>query len=166
MPFRPLSLLCRAILAGGLGLTMASCGSTNPAGPGGKISKVKYYHLRDHAEIIPASDPAVPFERDYHLRGAVSTRDREARQGHYYAVLWKASDRTQPVTVRLEYRQQNTGMTVHKVEQEVADVHRSNKTEFQVIGPDYATNGAVTSWRATLVRGKDTLAEAKSYLWD
>jgi len=166
MTLRSLPSFCRAILAAGLGLTLASCASTNPAGPGGKIVKVKYYHLNDHSTPIPASDPSVPFERDYHLHGAITNKEREAREGHYYTVMWKATDRSQPVKVRLEYRQQKSGMTDQKQEQDVAQVRRSNQTRFEVTGQEYLDKGPVTSWRATLVRGKEVLAEAKSYLWD
>ena len=61
------------------------------------------------SSAIPGCDPSVAFERDYYLHGAVSNKERDARDGHYYTVMWKVTDRSQPVKVRLEYRQQNTG---------------------------------------------------------
>jgi hypothetical protein len=48
----------------------------------------------------------------------------------------------------------------------VTDVHRNNTTKFAFIGNEYQTNGPVTSWRASIVRGKDTLVDYKSYLWE
>jgi hypothetical protein len=166
MILRSLPILCRALAAGALGLALVSCSATNPPGPGGQITKVKYYHLLNHDRLIPGGNPMVAFERDYHLRGAVSIKERDARDGHYYTVMWKVTDRSQPVKVRLEYRQQNTGAKVKTLEQEVTRVDRHNNTHFEVIGEEYVTGGLVTSWRATLVRGKEVLAEAKSYLWD
>ena len=68
--------------------------------------------------------------------------------------------------VRLEYRQQNTGYKVKMVEQEVTDIRRHNTTKFNFIGDDYVTNGPVTAWRASIVRGKDELVAYKSYIWE
>lgn len=160
--------LCRAAVCAGLGLMMASCSSTKtkPASTGGKIDKVKYYHLSDLNKPIVAAEPSISFERQYLLHGAVTKIEREARQGHYYAVFWQATDRSQPVKVRLEYRQQKTGAKVMMVEQEVAAPKGSNVTKFSIIGETYVTNGPVTSFRVSLVRGKQVLAEEKSYLWE
>lgn len=166
MILRFLPNLCRAVTAGALGLAMASCSSTNPPGSGGQIVKVKYYHLLSREAAIPGADPPINFEREYHLYGAVSHKERIARDGHYYVLMWKVTDRSQPVKVRMEYRQQNTGVTKKVQEKEVTKVNRNNETRFEVNGDEYVKGGAVTSWRATLVRGKEVIAEAKSYLWD
>lgn len=165
MTLRFLPHLCRAFTAGAIVLTLASCGSTNPAGPGGQITKVKYYRLDSKKPPIPGAEPPINFEREYHLHGAVSNKERSARDGHYYSVMWKVTDRSQPVKVRLEYRQQNSGMTVKTLEQEVAKIGRSNVTRFEVNGEQFVTGGLVTSWHVSLVRGKQVLAEASSYLW-
>ncbi len=166
MILRSLPIPCRALAAGALGLALVSCSATNPPGPGGQITKVKYFHLLNREQPILGGNPSVAFERDYHLRGAVSIKERDARDGHYYTLMWKVTDRSQPVKVRLEYRQQKTGAKIKTLEQEVTTVGRRNNTYFEVIGEEYAAGGLVTSWRATLVRGKEVLAEAKSYLWD
>lgn len=147
-----------------LALLPVSCSSV-VVGPGGRISKVKYYHL---APGVPVStiDPAVQFERDYHLFGAVTKADVTERYGHYYTIFWKADDRSQPVTVRFEYRQANTGLETKVLEQEVTEVHRSNRSNFQVVGGEYNASGRVTSWRVTLLRGKEELVSQQSYLWN
>lgn len=111
-------------------------------------------------------DPAVQFERDYHLFGAVTKADVTERYGHYYTIFWKADDRSQPVTVRFEYRQANTGLETKVLEQEVTEVHRSNRSNFQVVGGEYNASGRVTSWRVTLLRGKEELVSQQSYLWN
>jgi hypothetical protein len=153
------------LLAAGLGLLLASC-STKQVGNGATITKVNPYHMDDAFKVIDAADPALKFEHDALLHGAISVEERRARQGNYFTVFWKAKDRSQPLTVRLEYRQKKTGLTVKKVEQEVTDIHRHNTTKFSFIGSEYVTNGPVTSWRASIVRGKDTLVDYKSYLWE
>ena len=165
MGFLRLLQSSRVFLAAGLGLFMVSC-STAEKGNGATITKVNPYHLPNYAVIIPPSDPSITFERDAVLHGAISGTERAARQGDYYTIFWKVEDRTQPVKVRLEYRQQNTGYKVKMVEQEVTDIRRHNTTKFNFIGDDYVTNGPVTAWRASIVRGKDELVAYKSYIWE
>ena len=73
---------------------------------------------------------------------------------------------TQPFKVRLEYRQQKTGLAVKTLEKEITPgKHRSGVTSFEVNGKEYVEGGIVTSWRAVLARGKDVLSEERSYLW-
>jgi hypothetical protein len=155
----------RVLFAAGVGLLLGAC-STKQVGNGATITKVNPYHLPDAFVQIKASDPSLLFERDAILHGAISTTERRERQGDYFTIFWEAEDRTQPVTVRLEYRQKNTGLKVKTIEQEVVDVDRNNTTKFSFIGNEYVTNGPVTSWRASLVRGKDTMVDYKSYLWE
>jgi hypothetical protein len=144
--------------------TLASCSSAC-RGPGGEISKVKIY-VFDPAQKLKAADPSIRFEKTHFLYGAVTRAEQMERAGQHYSVLWSADDRTQPVTVRFEYRQRDTGFKVHVKEEQVSDVRRSNVTRFQVTGEDYRSNGPVTAWRTTLVRGKEQLAVADSYLWN
>ncbi|MDB6136981.1 MAG: hypothetical protein JWO94_53 [Verrucomicrobiaceae bacterium] len=143
---------------------LTSCSSVSK-GPGGEVTKVKIYRLNINQRFQPATDRSIRFEQERLLYGAVTNAERLARNGQYYTVAWKADDRTQPVTVRFEYHKQNTGLKVHSKEEKVADVKRTNTTYFQVIGPEYKDDGAVTAWRVTLLRGKEELAHADSYLW-
>ncbi len=161
-------ILCRAVVCAGFALMMASCSSTKTkaASAAGKIDKVKYYNLLDINKRIVSADPSITFEQQYILHGAVSTKDRLARQGNYYTVFWSVTDRSQPMKVRLEYRQQKSGAKVLTSEQEITAPKGSNVTKFAIIGDAFVTNGAVTSWRVLLVRGKEVLSEEKSYLWE
>ncbi len=159
----------RALTAAGLALLMVSCAGTKaPQGNGGTITKVKYYFLDDirHKPIQVVTDPSIPFERQHYLYGAVSQKEMAERYGNYYTVFWKADDRSQPVKVRLEYRQSLTGLVVKSTEQVVTDIRKNNITQFAVIGDDYVKGGPVSCWKASLVRGKEILAESRSYLWE
>ncbi len=151
---------CIAVCAAAI----ASCSSTSK-GNGGAITKVKPYHLQP-LERPRGIDPAINFERSYRLYGAVTLADQLEKAGHYYTVSWKADDRTQPVTVRFEYRQRDIGLTVKVRETQVDTVKGSNVSEFSIIGTDYSTDGPITAWRASLVRGKELLASAESFLWN
>jgi hypothetical protein len=110
-------------------------------------------------------DPSIRFERAHRMYGAVTLQQQLERAGQYYTLFWKANDRSQPVTVRFEYRQQSTGMQVLKLEQQVSEVRASNVCEFQVTGSAFQTGGRVTAWRASIVRGSEVLAIADSFLW-
>lgn len=158
--FRSLQRAACAVLALG---ALASC-NTIPAGPGGAITKVNSYVLNPsvNKKIV---DPMLRFERASRLHGAVTMAEQTERGGQYYTVFWKAADRTAPVSVKFEYRQRDSGLKVHSMQVEVAELHRSNVSEFQITGEAYRTNGPVTAWRATLMRGKEQLASAQSFLW-
>ena len=126
---------------------------------------MKPYFL-DPTVLLRTPDPAIVFERESHLRGAYTAAEQINRSGNYYSIIWKVDDRSQPVTVRFEYRQANTALKVMTLEQEVAAVKRSNLTKFNVIGADYTVGGRVSAWRVSLVRGKEVLATQQSYLWE
>ena len=143
---------------------LVSCSSTK-VGNGAKITKVKYYHLISGRPTIVA-DPAINLEREHILYGAVTKADMLARTGHYYTLFWKVADRTQPVTVRFEYRQANSGLVTKVKELEIIDIQRSNSTRFQVIGPDYVTQGRVSAWKMSIIRGKQELVSSTSNLWN
>lgn len=165
MSFHRLVFSSRLLLTAGLVSLLAACSTTPKNTSGAKITKVNPYWLADISAPIRAQDPAIVHERNALLHGAISTEERKARQGNYFTVFWTVEDR-QPTTVRLEYRQANSGLKVKTVETEVTDLKKHNVTKFEFIGDDYVTNGRVTSWRASLVRGKETIADYKSYLWE
>ena len=155
-----LRLGCLAILA----FFLSACSSAVD-GPGGRIGKVKYYHLMPN--YTPQTlDQTILFERQHHLYGAVTKEQIMDRFGHYYTVFWKADDRTAPVTVRFEYLQTNSGLTKRVQEQVVDDIHRNNVSKFQVTGAEYQKSGRVIAWRVSILRGKEELVSQQSALWN
>jgi hypothetical protein len=151
---------CLAILA----FALSACSSA-VVGPGGKIAKVKYYHLMPF--FTPqTTNPTILFERQHFIYGAVTKKEIVDRFGHYYAFFWKANDRTGPVTVRFEYQQAQSGLSKHVQEVVVDDVRRSNISKFQVAGPEYQKSGRVIAWRVSILRGKDELVSQQSALWN
>lgn len=161
-----LAPLPRLILATGLGLLMASCISTKSPGTGGTITKVNPYHLHDISKPLLAADPSFIFERNALLHGAITSTERLARQGDYFTIFWRVDDRSQPVTVLLEYRTKTSGLAIKSISQEVTDVNRKNVTKFALIGQDFVTNGPVIAWRVSLLRGKEVITHYNSYLWE
>jgi len=155
----------RFLLSLGFGLLLSSC-STKVVGNGGTITKVNPYHLNDAKGNQNVADPSLAFERNRLLHGAITNIEQELRKGDYYTIFWKVEDRSQPVTVRFEYRQQASGIAIKSLETEVTKVKRDNTTHFSIIGEDHYVNGPVTAWRASLVRGKEVIVSYNSYLWE
>jgi hypothetical protein len=158
------SLLSRIALVAMLLGSVVSCSSVSK-GPGGQVSKANHYHLQP-LEQLNTRDPSVLFERAHYLYGAVTLAEQLERAGHYYTFWWKVDDRSQPVTVKFEYRQKLTGLAVKVKEEQVTELSRSNRTKFQVIGPEYQTDGPVTSWQVSILRGKEVLASQQSFTWN
>ena len=157
----PASLRVFALLLAALAL--GAC-SSSVEGPGGKITKVKYYHLQPAVPAITQVQ-AVNFEREHYLYGAVTAEEIRNRFGHYYTIFWKLDDRTGPVTVRFDYRMANSGLKSFSKEIVVDDIRRSNITKFEVNGEEYQKNGRVTMWKVSVLRGKEELVSQQSFLW-
>ena len=155
-PLRLVALLLAA-------LTLGAC-SSSVEGPGGKITKVKYYHLQPAVPSITQVQ-AVNFEREHYLYGAVTAEEIRNRFGHYYTIFWKLDDRTGPVTVRFDYRMADSGLKSFSKEIVVDDIRRSNLTKFEVNGEEYRKNGRVTMWKVSVLRGKEELVSQQSFLW-
>ena len=110
-------------------------------------------------------DASITFERDYRLFGAVTALDRVQRYGNYFDFFWRVK-RPADVTVRLEYRQQKLHAHVQAQEISYLNVRGTHKTEFKVIGDDYADDGQVMAWRCLLIENGVIVAENRSYLWE
>ncbi|MEM8955422.1 MAG: hypothetical protein AAGD22_14815 [Verrucomicrobiota bacterium] len=132
-----------------------------------KITKVKKYHLtEDAAKYRGAIDQMISFERKYRLWGTVTQEERNARLGQYFTFMWRTKDKSTPATIRFEYRQQATNAEILVREVEVTNVKGLNSTDVNIIGEEYAANGQVMSWRASIIRGGQTVASAQSFLWE
>ena len=109
-------------------------------------------------------DPSLSFEGAYRLHGAVTELDQRRRFGHYFDFFWRAK-RNATITVRLEYRQQNTRAFTQAREVVYPNAKGSHRTEFAIIGDDYWSDGRVTSWRCLLIENGRIVAEDRSFLW-
>jgi outer membrane biogenesis lipoprotein LolB len=153
----------RFLLAVAASACGALAGCSVPAAGPVAITKVNPYHLQSVQRVI-TEDEMISFEHRRLLRGAVEATEQRDRFGNYFTIFWK-TNRREPVTVRLEYRQGRTGLQVHVQETLVEKPKRANTTKFQVTGEDYHTNGKVSQWRASIVENGEVVAEYKSYLW-
>ena len=107
----------------------------------------------------------IDFERERMDFGTVTAAEREAKEGHYLNFWWRAR-RTADITVRLEYRQQNTGDRVHVQEVKIAQARGTVETRFRVMGDEYRKGGRIIAWRARLLKDGEAVAETRSFLWE
>lgn len=160
MKFRQflLSLTCLPLLF------LTACSSNAPSGD--TVMKRPDYYYLDPSVRVQSADEMVNFESQHRLYGAVTKEERNLREGHYYAFPWTTSDKTSDASLLFEYRQQNTGATVHALRVPTERVRRKNVTHVEIIGEPFALNGKVTAWRATVERNGSGVASKQSYLWE
>ncbi len=120
--------------------------------------------LHDPYYYKPTTERMISFERQRADFGAVTQQDRRERHGEYFTFYWRAA-RKSAVTVRLEYRQENLGPHVQAREVFYKDAKGTMKTQFQIIGDDYAEDGRVNSWRAVIIEDGKIVALTQSFLW-
>ena len=144
-------------------LMTGACQSNNLTTTGTSIANAKYF-LLDPAKQPVSVDPMIRFEQRHHLRGAITSEERKERYGHYYVFWWNDRALT-PAVIRLEYRQENTGVKTKVQEFAVNAPYPKNRTRFQVTGADYQIGGRVTSWRVSIIRDGKIIAHDQSYLW-
>ncbi len=131
---------------------------------GAHITKVNPYHLQPGGHV-PSDEGMIDFEYDRKVFGAVTAEDYYCRYGNYYTIFWKPKTVGRPATVRLQYRQATCGPKIFIKEQVINSPKRSNTTNFEVIGEEYAKHGAVTQWKASVIQDGSVIDEFKSFLW-
>ncbi len=121
--------------------------------------------LNDPELYKPSMDAMINFNRAHIEYGAINGYERRQRYGHYFTFFWK-SDRKTDLTLRFEYRQQNLGAFVQAKEYFIKDAKGSFKSEFTVIGDDYAEDGKISGWRAILIENGKIVGLTQSFLWN
>lgn len=125
---------------------------------------VKQFQLRDQ-DPDEAEDPLVRMEKARRLYGAVSMAERRGRLGQYYTLIWHDPAPAEAAELIFEYQQGATASRVKRMVRNFSAGDSQGTAEFAVIGEDYFTGGKVLAWKATLRRGKRTVASRQSYLW-
>ncbi len=127
---------------------------------------VKQFQLRDQVPKT-VDEPMVSMEKTRRLRGSVSLEERRQKLGQYYTLIWSDPNGVGQgeVEVVFQYQQGATASLVKRMVRDFPSSAADGKAEFAVIGDDYFNHGKVLAWKATLMRGKRTLATKQSYLW-
>ena len=130
----------------------------------GAITKIKPFHLQPDKSYA-AADPAIPFEAQHYLYGAITSEERLARYGNYYTIFWTPEDRNAPVDILFEYRQRETGSEIATIRTTEESPRKKNQTKIQIIGDEYFAKGSITSWRITLRQNGEVIGQDRSFLW-
>lgn len=149
-----------ALILGAM-VTLSSC----TVKTGTQILKVNPFHLQPGVHKPRTDEKMIDFEHRRKIYGAVDSVDFRDRYGNYFTVHWRTERRDLPVTIRLQYRQATTGPKIFAEEQVVEAPKRTNTTNFEIIGDDYAERGAVTQWKASILQNGAVVDEFKSFLW-
>jgi len=158
-------------------LVLAGCVSTPPKpvrldtvnvlplelNPAFEIRKIKRF-FNEPAEWLPTLSESAAFERSYYNWGAVDINEYLQKQGNYYDIYWRTSERAD-VTVRLEYRQLGLGNTVNAQELYYPEARGSYRSQFQVTGDEYLEFGRVSAWRILLIVEGRIVAFRQSFMW-
>ena len=133
-----------------------------PPVAGGPFGKTKLSGL---ASPPGRQDASIAFERAYRMFGGITQLDQQQRIGNYFDFFWRAK-RTANITVRLEYRQEKLRSFVQAREISYPNARGHYKTEFAIVGDDYADDGRVIAWRALLIEKGRIVALNRSFLWE
>ena len=114
--------------------------------------------LRTNNEMLIARQRRANF-------GAVDNTDIISRRGNYFTFYWRAH-RDADLTVRLEYRTEKLGNYVQAREITYLSAKGSHRTDFEIIGDNYADDGRITAWRAVLIENAHIVALNQSFLWN
>ncbi|MBK1826209.1 hypothetical protein [Haloferula rosea] len=122
-------------------------------------------HLRNR-EIADEEEPMIRGEQRRLFHGAIGVREQEQCLGHYYTVLWRNDEVGEPVEVRFEYQQGESGSRVLTKTQTFDGSMEKGRAEFRIIGDEYLKKGRVLAWRCSLWRGGREIEHRQSYLWE
>ena len=108
---------------------------------------------------------ALAFEITYIKWGAVTAEQLRAREGHYFTISWGNHGPPADFTAVFQYRQVKSKEIVRTLVQNMPHVHGTVRSYFGVVGNAYLAYGPVASWRLTIHRGNQVVAESQSYVW-
>ena len=157
--------LRRRLLLGALAVAslLSSCSTTS------YIVTVSDLPLKDTK--LPGMDWQLSSKRanaQYVLYGANSNKERTARLGDYYYVLWYDAQPSTPARVEMLYTQAATASKVLTSTVELTQPRSSRgtrKTVFIFNGPLRAQRGDVLTWRINLYSDGKLVDSHRSYLW-
>jgi hypothetical protein len=128
-----------------------------------KISKV---HVVDNTgKQATGGNKALEFERKYWNYGAILASEKEARRGQIYVVSFAKGGPAENVKARLQYRQVGTKDQVREQIVEFNNVQGTQRATFNIVGDEFREAGPVYSWRFTVLRGTQVIAQETSYIW-
>jgi hypothetical protein len=129
-----------------------------------RIRKI-YEFLNDPKVTKTGKDRSLEYEFKYFNHGAITKAQRYNREGQYYVVTWTNGGGPADYVLRLDYRQGKTREKVKTIEIPYPQAEGTFKGTFSVTGDDYHMDGNILSWRISIVRNGQIVAQKKSFVW-
>lgn len=134
--------------------------------PNPKFKVTKVHEFTNTPEYDPGANRALAFERKYWEYGAILSRDGYNRQGQFFVITWINKDAPGHYTARFQYRQQRTRDRIRElIVNHPETTTGSQRSMFAVVGDPFQEYGPITSWRFTVWRGDELMAEEQSFVW-
>jgi hypothetical protein len=131
-----------------------------------KRIKVPVIHdVQDDSTYKGTGNTALDYEIKYLNWGAVTNRQMQARQGHYFTITWANDGPKADFVARFQYTQVKSKEIIRTLTQPMPQVAGTARAYFAVVGKAYLAYGPVSSWRFTILKGDTVVAEAKSFIW-
>ncbi len=130
-----------------------------------RITVTKIHEVRNDESNHPHHNDALEFEKEYWNYGAITKEQLEARRGQIYVISWKNAGEPDRFIAKFEYRQEKTREQIKVQTQEYPAVSGNARALFKVVGAEYRDDGPVESWRFTVWRNGQIVAEEKSFIW-
>jgi len=145
-------------------IVSTGCSVKTASQTGPRITKVNPYRLTATTNAGTA-EQMIDFEHRRKMWGAVDCQDLKQRYGDYFTIFWKTDQPDTPATIKLFYRQANSGPKTFVQEKRIDSPRRTNTTIFEIVGDEFCKGGAVTQWKASIVQEGAVVDEFNSFLW-
>jgi len=137
-----------------------------PQAPDDEVRIGKIYEFLNDPEITKTGkDKSLAYEFKYFNHGAITERQKYNRQGQYFVVTWSNGGPPADYQLRLDYRQAKTREEVRTLTIPYPNARGTFKGTFSVTGDQYYLNGSLLSWRISVVRNGQIVAEERSFVW-
>lgn len=131
-----------------------------------KVRFGKIYDFINDPELTPVGDNrAMAYEFKYFNYGAITKEEKKNKKGHYFVINWKNEGEAENLILRFDYRQEQSREKLNTLEIPVSAAQGNLRGMFSVRGDAYEKFGKVNSWRISVIRQGQIVAEKKSFIW-
>jgi|GEM_PF-714285 len=126
----------------------------------------KIYDVINDPEVTAVADNRpMAYEFKYFNYGAITKQDLKNRRGHYFVINWKNAGPSEDLVLRFDYRQERSREKINTLEIPTPSAQGNLRGMFSVRGEAYEKLGKVNSWRVTVLRKGQIVAQKQSFIW-
>ena len=126
----------------------------------------KIYDVINDPAVTPVgANKPMAYEFKYFNYGAITKDQLKKRKGHYFVINWKNGGEAEDLILRFDYRQEKSTDRTNTLEIAYPAARGDLRGMFSVRGEAYEKFGRVNSWRISVLRKGQIVAEKKSFIW-